>query len=114
MAKGDMNGAASAGPMALKMDQYSVMHKIMDNLGGQMGGVAPSMNFQPNVSGGGVMGGPIKPLGSSPYLPQGFGGQYGHDFSNSIPNFGSGGIVPNNPQEMINRTMSGNNGLRMM
>lgn len=39
MAKGDAMGGGAA--QAPKMDQYSVMHRIFDHLGGQNKGIAP-------------------------------------------------------------------------
>lgn len=65
MAKGD---SGTAGQMqAPKMDQYSVMHGIMDRLGGSMApSQMPNFGAQPNFGGGGRMGGPmggVRPMG---------------------------------------------------
>lgn len=122
MAKGDAIGGAMTGSSAQapKMDQYSVMHTIMDKLGMGDSGIAPSqnplgtmprspdqgqmsMNPNSNVFAGntppgynpGMMGGRFQPMG------QRMGSM------NGITAGGSGSMAPTNPQDMIRRSMIG-------
>jgi len=132
MAKGDNAGPVNSpqGAQAPKMDQYSVMHSIMERLGqggaGMAGSVAPSFGGQtPPYLGGGDSGiipnnGPGFGSGGSMGSPF---GQYGHDFTPMGP--GSLSIAPQSmmgmarpspgmrvnpgPQQMLRRNMMGNN-----
>ena len=104
MAKGDINSPKSAsGTGVPKQDQYSVMHAIMDNIGGN--GIAPTglpgMNPDQNQ------------MGTNPVSNQ-FGGMNGNPppirtGGMGLPRMGnlSGvtSMAPTNPQDMLRRTM---------
>lgn len=121
MAKGDQSSKSANGTgVPPKQDQYSVMHSIMDNIGGMAGSMAPSVmpgrdmktssDFVPAANGnidfgggnnspltnnfGGVTGGNVHPLG----VPR-MGTMYG------VQAGGSGSMTPSNPQDMIRKTM---------
>jgi hypothetical protein len=116
MAKGDgsvnggVNGAAP--PVAPKIDQYSVMHKIMDAFGGNQPAqnIAPSPDMQmpnPVMSGGVQSPAPIQMGGR-------FGGGMGmprageYNPGNPPPNVPMiGGVGPSDPQTMLRRNMNG-------
>jgi len=123
MAKGDMGATKSAaGTGVPKQDQYSVMHSLMDSLGGNsgnsmMGSIGPSvmprspdqgqMGITPNSNqfGGNLpqigygaqpdnpMGGRMQPMG----MPR-MGSMYG-------VTAGAPSIAPSNPQDMMRRIM---------
>lgn len=119
MAKGDNSMAGSKDSSTpAKMDQYSVMHSIMDKLGegggsispsvmprspdqGQMGmtpnsnnfgQISPQINYPDNQ--GSPMGGRMQPMGTR------IGSMYG-------VTAGAPSIGPSNPQDMMRRTMMG-------
>jgi hypothetical protein len=116
MAKGDAAGGAksASGTGVPKQDQYSVMHSILDNLGGS---IAPSVmpgrdvrnpadfaNINPNgaPSGNiniGGMNSPLTNMGGAA-----MGGRFGA--MNGVTG-GAPSIAPNNPQDMMRRTMMG-------
>lgn len=119
MAKGDgVNGPTQ--PQAPKMDQYSVMHSIMDRLGQAGGSIAPSPDggfnpgnpppfigtgsTAPQFGGGGMMGSPMGG-GSGRISPMGMGsasfGPYGNDFTPQSS------IAPQSVPEQMRRRMTG-------
>lgn len=110
MAKGDLAGAAP--PQAPKTDQYSVMHKIMDALGGNTGAqnIAPSPGMtmpNPSMSMNGMNGGAGPAIAPAQGMPQ-MGGRF-----SSGPMLPRGAdmnqptVAPSNPQDMIRRNMIG-------
>jgi hypothetical protein len=123
MAKGDASQQQQ--PQAPKMDQYSVMHGIMDRLGSMGGSMAPSQISMPGNSGLNIpnstipmqprpsnMGGrPVGNFGSGGQMGGNFG-QYAHDFTpmgQGSWNIQPQSIAPGNPSELIRRMMMGNN-----
>lgn len=104
MAKGDLTGALSNGaapPQAPKIDQYSVMHKLMDAFGGSGIGPSPGMTMpNPSMSMNGMNGG--APPAISPM--QGMGGRMN---GGMLPRGADPSIAPTNPQDMIRRNMVG-------
>src|SRR5258706_1996057 len=112
MAKGDMGGGAksASGVGPPKQDQYSVMHSIMDTLGGNGGSIAPSvmprspdqgqMGVTPNSN---QFGGDVPQI-NYPNNPNVGGGRFGAMFG---VNGGAPSIAPQNPQDMMRRTMMG-------
>lgn len=125
MAKGDTSTAGSKdSSTAPKMDQYSVMHGIMDKIGGMAGSIAPSVmpnrdmktsadfaninpNGPPNSNNFGFSN-PTINYGAQPdnqmggrMQPMGMprmGSMYGT--TAGVPS-----IAPSNPQDMMRRTM---------
>jgi hypothetical protein len=111
MAKGDNSISGSKdSSIAPKMDQYSVMHSIMDKLGAGGGSIAPSVmpgrdvmqpsdfaNMNPNPSPK-ILGQPGGQFTGSMGLPR-MGNMYG------VQAGGAGSIAPSNPQDMMRRTM---------
>jgi hypothetical protein len=111
MAKGDDSSKSAMGAgVPPKMDQYSVMHGIMDRLGSAGGSMAPGVMGSIAPSSPPQMGGPINSGGQA--MPR----------DNSMGNFGStigsmapmisgvgqaGSMAPTNPQDLIRRTMIG-------
>ncbi len=98
MAKGDASGGGvgnGATPSAPKMDQYSVMHMIMDRLG--QSGMSPSMNFNP--------GQPQQSMpfqGRQPGPRMGFGGNTGapQQFTGSSPGMNTFGPMQQQPNQL--------------
>lgn len=110
MAKGDPMSqqiASNGGnpPGIPKIDQYSVMHRLMDLQNGQGGSMAPTPGKQMPMP----MGRVGEQLQPGPQMGDGgFNfGQYQHDFTS--PNVMAGGLAPTNPTEMIRKQMMGNN-----
>lgn len=127
MAKGDSSPSPSGQANApnTKMDQYSVMHHLMQQLG-QQPSVAPSNSFGsaqfsgggPRFGGGGQMGGqmggqingvqPDAGGGNNILGMLGNAGMTGGSMAPSMPPQGVGPAQPD-PQQMFRRRMMGNN-----
>lgn len=71
MAKGDSTSPSPSGQaqgMNPKMDQYSVMHHMMAQLGQGGQSIGPSQNFGQKFGGGGQMGGALGVSNSAPQM----------------------------------------------
>jgi hypothetical protein len=111
MAKGDSTAPVGQAQQQPKIDQYSVMHKLMDAFGGNPPSVAPSPDMQmpnPVMAGGSMAPAPTQML---PQMGGRFGGGMGlprsggYNQGNPPPNVPM--IGPSDPQAVLRNGMNG-------